>query len=125
MPRFLSAEWLAAVAGPGPAPEADDMCIHQVVTGGPDGDVEYTVIVRPGHPPAIVAGPPSRPVHVRITQDYATATAIHAGDLDIADALAAGRIRITGDTAKLVAAGPVLVAATDDLIALRRQVNGE
>ena len=125
MPRFLSAEWLAAISGPEPEPAADDVRIHQVVTGGPDGDVEYLVIVRAGATPTIVAGRPARPAHLRITQDYATAAAIHGGELAIADALAAGRIRMAGDTARLVAGAAVLTAAHDQVMARRRQVEGE
>lgn len=117
MADFLSAAWFASVGGP----EADlgeaELVIHQVVTGGPAGDIEYGVAIR-GDAVSVVAGAPAA-ADIRLEQDYATAAAIHAGELPVDDALAAGRVRVTGDTSRLVAAGPSLAAATAAAAAMR------
>jgi hypothetical protein len=110
MPRFLSPEWLAAVSTDDQAEGEPEIRIHQVVTGGTDGDIEYTVEIRAAGA-RLVPGPPPVEAHIRMTQDYETAKAIHTGRLTIDAALSAGRVRVTGDTGRLVAAGPSLAAA--------------
>jgi putative sterol carrier protein len=86
--------------------------IHQRVTGGPDGDVEYTVRLDHG---SVTVQPGPGPADVEIVQDYATAAAISRGVLSPAAAFAAGRLRLGGEVSTLVdnqeavaALGPLL-----------------
>ena len=54
----------------------------------------------------------SLPTDVTIVVDYADALAIARGELDAADALATGRVRVRGELAVLVAGQSVLNAAS-------------
>ena len=112
--RFLSPEWLAhmnaATAGTSPAAS---LSVHQRVTGGPDGDVDYTVRVADGR---IRFEPGAGPADVELVCDYATAAAISQGELSPASAFAAGRLRIGGSVSALVA-HPEAFAAVAGLLA--------
>lgn len=101
--QFLSAEWLErmAAATSAAAPGATTVSIHQRVTGGPDGDVEYTVRVAGGR---VGFEPGPGPADVELVSDYETAAAIGKGELSPAAAFAAGRLRVRGSVGSLVAA---------------------
>ncbi len=98
--RFLSPEWLEAMGtATTPATPATTLRIHQRVTGGPDGDVEYTLALADGQA-SIEPGP--GPADVELTTDYATAAAISQGRISPASAFAAGRLRVAGAVSSLV-----------------------
>lgn len=99
--RFLSPEWLAHMTeATGSASPAATLTVHQRVTGGPEGDVDYTVHVADGRV-RFVPGP--GPDDVELVSDYETAAAISQGRLSPASAFAAGRLRIGGSVSALVA----------------------
>jgi hypothetical protein len=108
MARFLSPEWLDLLAAAASARHDDEpsdaggapFAIRQVVTGGPDGDVEYAVRADAGRFSVHRAGE----VHadVDIIQDYETATAISQGRLSPSVAFAAGRLKLGGGVGQLV-----------------------
>jgi putative sterol carrier protein len=87
-----------ATAGASPGA---DLRIRQRVTGGPDGDVSYTVALAGGH--ALFEAGSDGPADVELTTDYATAAAISQGRLSPASAFAAGRLRMAGAVGSLVA----------------------
>ena len=99
--RFLSPEWLdrmqTATAGASPGAT---LSIHQRVTGGPDGDVEYTLRVAGGR---VTFEPGPGAADVELTLDYDTAAAISRGELSPAKAFAAGRLHVQGSVTSLVA----------------------
>jgi alkyl sulfatase BDS1-like metallo-beta-lactamase superfamily hydrolase len=108
MARFLSAAWFQQVqreqpAGPAGRPA---LTLQQVVTGTPDGEVRYQVVVADGR--ATVRPGSSPTPDMTFTSDYATATAIARGRLSVQAALSAGRIRVGGDTARLAEHQPLL-----------------
>jgi hypothetical protein len=133
MPRYLSPEWVeafdaalgaldltdaVAAAGAGSLAAADGrFSVVQVVTGVPEdvhsggGDVHLVLTVAEGRahlgldPAGTVGGTAT------IVLGYAEALAMAHGDLDPADALAAGRVRVRGDLAALVAGQDVLAEA--------------
>ena len=105
MARFLSSEWLAqlAAAAGESQPLRDsasgvDVSIRQLVRGGPDGDVAYTVRLARGTV-TVVRG--DDPGDVEVVSDYATAAAISRGDLSPAAAFASGRLKLGGNVATL------------------------
>ena len=99
--RFLSPEWLehmqsaTAAASPGV-----DLSVHQRVTGGPDGEVEYTVRLAGGK---VTFEPGKGAADVELVADYETAADISQGRLSPATAFAAGRLRVGGSVGALVA----------------------
>jgi hypothetical protein len=133
MPRYLSPEWVVsfdaalaaldlsdavAAAGAGSLAAADGrFSVVQVVTGVPDdvqaggGDVHLVLTVAEGRarlgldPDGALGGTAT------IVLGYAEALAMARGQLDPADALAAGSVRVRGDLAALVAGQDVLAEA--------------
>ena len=136
MASYLSPEWVAsfdaalatldlseaiAAAGAGSLAAADgDFSVVQVVRGvtGPGGvehEVRVVLTVADGRarlqldPEGRVAGTAT------IVLGHADARSMARGELDPADALAAGRVRVRGDLAALVAGQDVLAAAAAQL----------
>jgi len=100
--RFLSPEWLEHMSGATSAASPTvALTVYQRVTGGPDGDVEYTVRLGDGAV-TFEPGPASRPADVQLSCDYGTAAAISQGKLSPASAFAAGRLRVVGAVSSLV-----------------------
>lgn len=108
MARFLSPEWLDLLAGAASASGNDEpgaaggtpFAIRQVVTGGPDGEVEYVVQADGGRFSVHRAG--EIDADVDVVQDYETATAISQGRLSPSVAFAGGRLRLGGGVGRLV-----------------------
>jgi hypothetical protein len=111
-----------AAAGAGSLAAADGrFSVVQVVTGVPEdvqaagGDVHLVLTVADGRarlgldPDGTVGGTAT------IVLGYAEALAMARGELDPADALAAGRVRVRGDLAALVAGQEVLAEAATRL----------
>lgn len=132
MPRYLTPEWVesfdralgaldlsdaVAAAGAGSLAAADGrFSVVQVVTGVPDdvaagGEVHLVLTVAEGQ--ARLALDPAKSVGgtATIVLGYPEALAMAQGALDPADALAAGRVRVRGDLAALVAGQDVLAEA--------------
>jgi putative sterol carrier protein len=100
--RFLSPEWLESMrSATSAASPAADVRVRQRITGGPDGDVEYTLALADGQ---VHVDPGSDgPADVELTTDYDTAAAISQGRLSPASAFADGRLRMAGAVGSLVA----------------------
>jgi hypothetical protein len=131
MPRYLSPEWVQAFndavstldlteavssAGAGSLTAAGgSFAVAQVVTGTPEGGGSDTVRavlrVAGGHVTFELDPEDAIPTDVTIVLDYADALAIARGELEPADALAAGRVRVRGELAVLVAGQAVLATA--------------
>lgn len=110
MSRFLSAEWFDDVRRSQPAePIHPTLTLQQVVTGTPEGEVRYQVLV--GEDGARIEFGAHPQPDMSFTSDYPTASAIARGHLSVQAALSAGRIRIGGDTARLAANQPLLTGA--------------
>ncbi len=129
MARYLSPDWVqsfdaalgaldlseaVAAAGAGSLAAADGVfSVVQVVTDvpGDEGDVHLVLSVAEGR--ASLALDPGRTVGgtATIVLGYPDALAMARGELDPADALAAGRVRVRGDLAALVAGQDVLAEA--------------
>lgn len=122
--RYLSPAWIdaagAAVAGDGPLGAAlagITLTVEQVVTGGPDGDVTWSLAVDDGKV-ALTPGPAARS-DLRLTTDYATAAAVAAGELGAQRAFVEGRLRVGGDLSLLITHQRALAAVDDALAGVR------
>lgn len=82
--------------------------VTQVVTDGPEGDVTYHLQVADGV--ASFGAGAAEPEHVKMEQDWATATAVATGALNAHQAFITGKIRLFGDQQALIAAQPVFGA---------------
>jgi hypothetical protein len=110
----LSSAWLSSLEGALRALTPDDLppehvALGVLVTGGPDGEIRYTIHVG-GGVPARVAENTLEGAAVTIVEDYETASAIASGEAPNAF-LAAGRIKLRGRTAVLLAAQEHLARA--------------
>ena len=127
MAVFLSEEWIAALDEALRAEAGLSDCaavtVEQTVTGTPDGDVRYRVVIddrggrvlRAGGDDAI----PHAPADVRLTTDYATAVAIARGAENAQIALAQGRLQLGGDVHALARFTAALAAMPGVTRALR------
>lgn len=113
--RYLSLEWINALTEAVAASEemqraaaTNSIAITQVVTGTPDGDVTYHVVVRDGR--AVFGAGPADDEDLRMMQDWDTAVGIAQQTLNPQDALIAGNIRLSGDPTTLMAAQDVFMA---------------
>jgi putative sterol carrier protein len=98
VPEFLSEEWVDALGVAASAASVDPaiaLTVRQVV-----GDASWTVRVAGGR----VSVDRGEVADVTITTDRETAAALVRGELATQDAFAAGRLRLGGDLAKLLAA---------------------
>src|SRR5437773_4483230 len=102
MALYLSAEWLAEAHAAVSTSEslraatADvALVVQQEVTGGPNGDTAYHVVVDHGAV-SVVPGRAAEP-DVTFTEDHATATAIGRGELSAQAAFMIGKLRVGGD----------------------------
>jgi SCP-2 sterol transfer family len=128
MPRYLSPEWVqsfnaaledldlsdaVAAAGAGSITASlGTFAVAQVVTDAPDGTVRTVLSVEGGRMSLDSDPTGARPADATIVLAYEDALAIARGELEPADALAAGRVRVRGELAVLVAGQSVLAAAS-------------
>lgn len=113
--RYLSLDWIDALT----AAVADDpelgrlaaeheLGFTQVVTDGPEGDVTYHLQVGDGR--AAFGAGAADPEHVRFVQDWDTAVGVATGTIAAQEALISGRIRLIGDSQKVLASGELFRA---------------
>ncbi len=107
MARYLSPEWLAeadaAAAASTSLREATatvSLVVQQEVSGGPDGDTAYHVVVDHGAV-SVVPGMAAQP-DVTFTEDHTTAVAIGRGELSAQAAFMVGKLRVSGDLERLL-----------------------
>ena len=141
MPRFLSVDWVAAfnqavvgatlaVPGDGESVTAagGTFSVAQLVRdvpgsgGTPPGEVGTLLQVERGALELSLfdpgAGPPVAP-SVTISLAYADAAALSRGELDAAELLGTGRIRVRGDLSVLVVGQSLLAQAAGQLHGLQ------
>ena len=123
MIEFLSDEWIAALAGAtsaGGGEPGESLVVEPVVRGVP-GRAEVRYRIAFAEAGCIVSAVPADadPADVYLETDYPTATAIARGDMNAQAALADGRLRVTGDVARLAAHAAALGKIGDLFAAVR------
>jgi hypothetical protein len=95
---------------------AGPLRLGQLVTGGPDGDVAYTVVLG-GEGPGVVAGADG--AGVVLVESFETARAIASGQVTAGEAVARGLIKVRGNANLLIGAAPLLAGVAEAVTALR------
>lgn len=118
MARFLSPEWFgeleaaradvdnvgdagSKVGDAGSNRGGPALVLGISVTGAPQGEVRYQVVVDGEQPRVLPPGAVFRPAQVELSSDYATLAGIAEGKISAMDALSRGQARVSGDTAAL------------------------
>jgi alkyl sulfatase BDS1-like metallo-beta-lactamase superfamily hydrolase len=119
----LSPEWIAEIdralrdAAHPLRGEGEPIVIEQIVTGAPDGDVRFHVVLEADDAFARRGAAPE--AHLRITVDFPTALALLRGETNAQHALASGRMKLHGDLDVLARRAGDLASVTDMLASVR------
>ena len=109
MAKWLSEEWhkeFMKLAESQPERPGASARMQYIVTGGPDGDVHYYwVLVNGKLEESTIGDLPD--AEVTMTQTYEDAMKIQKGELDANAAFMQGRIKVSGNMAKLMSLMPL------------------
>ncbi len=109
MAKWLSQEWLdegRELAESQPERPGATARMQYVVTGGPEGDVKYYWVLENGKLLESKLGD-LEDSEVTLTQSYDDAMRIQKGELDANAAFMQGRVKVTGNMAKLMSLLPI------------------
>ncbi len=109
MPKYLSAEWhaqLTKLAESQPERPGATARMQYVVTGGPDGDIHYYWVLDDGKLVESQLGDLPG-AEVTLTETYDDSVKVQKGELDANAAFMQGRVKVTGNMAKLMALLPL------------------
>ncbi|HVF76206.1 MAG TPA: SCP2 sterol-binding domain-containing protein [Acidimicrobiales bacterium] len=109
MPKWLTQEWLDESKKLGesqPERPGASARMQYVITGGPEGDIKYYWVLENGKLLESQLGEMPDP-EVTLTQTYEDAMKIQKGELDANAAFMQGRIKVTGNMAKLMSLLPL------------------
>ena len=109
MAKFLTQEWhdeTRKLAEGQPERPGASARMQYVVTGGPDGDVKYYWVLENGKLLESSLGD-LEDAEITLTQSYEDAVAIQKGELDANAAFMQGRVKVTGNMAKLMSLLPI------------------
>jgi predicted lipid carrier protein YhbT len=113
MAKWLTQEWLdegKVLAEGQPERPGATARMQYVVTGGPDGDIKYYWVLENGKLAESNLGE-LEDAEVTLTQSYEDALRIQKGELDANAAFMQGRVRVTGNMAKLMSLLPITNSA--------------
>jgi len=109
MSKYLSQEWLdetRKMAEGQPERPGASARMQYVVTGTPEGDVEYYWILENGKILESKRGP-LEDAEVTLTTGYDDAVKIQKGELDANAAFMQGKVKVTGNMAKVMSLLPI------------------
>jgi hypothetical protein len=109
MSKWLTQEWLdesKKLAESQPERPGASARMQYVVTGGPEGDIKYYWILENGKLQESTLGE-LPDAEVTMTQTYEDAMKIQKGELDANAAFMQGRVKVTGNMAKLMSLLPL------------------
>ena len=113
MAKWLTQEWLdegTRLSATQPERPGATARMQYVVTGGPDGDIRYYWILENGKLLESKLGD-LEDAEVTLTQSYEDAMRIQKNELDANAAFMQGRVRVTGNMAKLMSLLPITNSA--------------
>ncbi len=113
--RYLSLDWIQKLSSCVASSESvakacanHSLAITQVVTGGPEGDVVYHLVVANGVATFDAGAAPDE--DARMEQSWETAVAVATGAINTQELFIGGKISVTGDLQKLIACQAVFTA---------------
>lgn len=109
MVKYLSQEWMdraKELAQDFPETPGATVRMTQVVTGAPEGDVKYYTVIENGKTLEQTLGDDPE-TDVTLTSSYEDAVKITKGELDANAAFMQGRVKVTGNMAKIMAMMPL------------------
>jgi alkyl sulfatase BDS1-like metallo-beta-lactamase superfamily hydrolase len=109
VPKYLTQEWLDVTKGMAedqPERPGASARMQYVVTGGPGGDVSYYWVLENGKLLESKLGSIDD-AEVTLTQTYDDSVKVAKGELDANAAFMQGRVKVTGNMAKLMALLPL------------------
>ena len=109
MVKYLSPEWMELnkqLAAEFPETPGATARLQYVVTGGPDGEVRYHHAVENGQTVELALGD-DPDAEVTLTASYDDKRKIDQGELDANAAFMQGRVKISGNIAKVMALLPL------------------
>src|SRR3954468_9992130 len=109
MSKYLTQEWLdetRQMAEGQPERPGASARMQYVVTGGPDGDIKYYWVLENGKLKESQLGDLAD-AEVTMTQTYDDAQKIQKGELDANAAFMQGRVKVSGNMAKLMSLMPL------------------
>jgi putative sterol carrier protein len=124
MSKWLSQEWLdetKKMAESQPERPGASARMQYVVTGGPDGDIKYYWVLENGKLQESQLGE-LPDAEVTLTQTYEDAMKVQKGELDANAAFMQGRVKVTGNMAKLMSLLPLTNAP--EYKQLQEQIQG-
>ncbi len=113
MSHYLTQEWLDDVrklAKDQPKRPGISAKLQVVVSGGPDGDVKWSWVVKDGKLTVSELGIVDD-ADVTLTLPYADAVAVSQGELDPNAAFMQGRMKVAGDVGKMLQLLPITRAS--------------
>lgn len=129
MAEFLSAAWIEELDRAARASteltelgRTAPLVIEQRVTGAPDGEVAYHVVID-AQGARVIAGRAPAP-QITLATDFVTASAMHRGDVNAQQALNAGMLKVGGEAAEIIGRGDALKALNDVFAGVRATTTG-
>ncbi len=122
MAKWLTQEWLdqyKELARGQPERPGASARMQYVVTGGPEGDIRYYWLLENGQLVENQLGDIADP-EITLTLSYEDAVAIQQGELDANAAFMQGKVKVTGNMAKLMALLPLTSAP--EYVQLQQQI---
>jgi putative sterol carrier protein len=110
MPKYLTQEWMdraRELAADFPETPGASVRMQQVVTGAPGGDVRYYTVIADGKTVEQSLGDDPEGAEVTLTNSYEDAVKILTGELDASAAFMQGRVKVTGNMAKVMSLLPL------------------
>jgi putative sterol carrier protein len=109
MPKYLTQEWMdlaKSLAQDFPETPGATVRMQQVVTGAPEGEVKYYTVIENGKTLEQSLGEDPQ-ADVTLTNSYDDAVKIMNGELDANAAFMQGRVKVTGNMAKVMSMMPL------------------
>ena len=109
MPKYLTQEWMDTakqLAQDFPETPGASVRMQQVVTGGPEGDVKYYTVIENGKTVEQQLGDDPQ-ADVTMTSSYEDSVKMAQGELDANAAFMQGKVKVTGNMAKMMSLMPL------------------